>query len=92
MFIQGDLQAVFDALYSVGAIDPVLNADWKQISAEMEGNPEMYTKAVSTVNACAGNRNMLVEQLMMLDQKSISFIAVEVAREFAEFTDRKALH
>lgn len=92
MFIQGNLQAVFDALYTVGAIDPVLSADWKQISSEMQRNPEMYSKAVSAVNACGGNAQLLIEKLSSLDQQAVSFIAVEVAREFAEFTDRKDLH
>lgn len=92
MFIQGDLQAVFDALYTVGAIDPVLNSDWKKIASEMAGNPHLYSKAVMTVNQCQGNRNKLVEQLMLLDRQAVNFIAVEVAREFAEFTDRKDLH
>lgn len=92
MFIQGDLQAVFDALYSVGAIDPVLNADWKAISSEMQSQPDVYTRAVKTVNDCKGDKQMLVEKLMSLDSQSVNFIAVEVAREFAEFSDRKDLH
>jgi hypothetical protein len=92
MFIQGDLQAVFDALYSVGAIDPVLNADWKEISKAMLKQPETYTRAVKTVNDCKGDKTMLIEKLMSLDTQSVNFIAVEVAREFAEFSDRKDLH
>lgn len=92
MFIQGDLQAVFDALYSVGAIDPVLNSDWHQIHHEMIQQPQIYSQAVKAVNECAGDHGRLVEKLMGLDRQTINFIAVEVAREFAEFTDRKALH
>jgi len=92
MFIQGNLQAVFDALYSVGAIDPVLNSDWKQISQEMQSHPELYSQAVSAVNACGGDAKLLIEKLRGLDQQAVNFIAVEVAREFAEFTDRKDLH
>lgn len=92
MFIQGDLQAVFDALFSVGAIDPVLNSDWHEIAREMETHPELYSQALRTVNACAGDKDQLVEKLMLLDRQAVNFIAVEVAREFAEFTDRKELH
>ena len=33
MYLQGNLQEVFDALYKLGIIGPVINADW---SAEME--------------------------------------------------------
>ncbi len=92
MFIQGDLQAVFDALYSVGAIDPVLNADWKEISNEMKARPDLYSQAMKIVNDCRGDKNQLVERLMSLDAQTVNFIAVEVAREFAEFTDRKDVH
>ncbi|MBX3018644.1 MAG: cytochrome [Bdellovibrionaceae bacterium] len=92
MFIQGDLQAVFDALYSVGAIDPVLNADWKEISNEMKARPDLYSQAMKIVNDCHGDKNQLVERLMSLDAQTVNFIAVEVAREFAEFTDRKDVH
>lgn len=92
MFIQGDLQAVFDALYSVGAIDPVLNADWKAISEEMKSRPDAYASAMKIVNDCRGDQRQLVEKLAALDTRTVNFIAVEVAREFAEFTDRKSLH
>ena len=30
MFLQGNLQIVFDALYHLGVIDPVLKLDWKK--------------------------------------------------------------
>lgn len=92
MFIQGDLQAVFDALFSVGAIDPVLNADWKEISNEMKARPDVYSQAMKIVNDCKGDKKQLIDQLMSLDAQTVNFIAVEVAREFAEFSDRKSLH
>jgi len=92
MFIQGNLQAVFEALFSVGAIDPVLKSDWHEIAREMEKKPEQYTMALKTINSCGGDITELIEKLSSLDRESINFIAVEVAREFAEFTDRKTLH
>jgi hypothetical protein len=92
MFIQGDLQAVFDALYSVGAIDPVLGADWEIINREMSAQPQLVTKVCRSVNACAGNRTLLIKTLMGMDKKSLEFVALEVAREFSEFQDRKQLH
>lgn len=92
MFIQGDLQAVFDALYEVGAIDPVLKADWSIVTAEMANNPHFLTEVFRTVNSCAGDRELLTQKMKFMDQKSIYYIAMEVAREFAEFQDRKELH
>lgn len=91
MFIQGDLQAVFDALYSVGAIDPVLKADWNAISNEMLAHQNKFNTAVTAINHCGGDRVALVQTLHSLDPQSINFIALEVAREFAEFQDRKDL-
>lgn len=92
MFIQGDLQAVFDALYSVGAIDPVLGADWSKINKEMESKPNLMNRLYTEINQCKGNRTLLIKTLMAMDTKCLEFVAVEVAREFSEFQDRKELH
>ncbi len=91
-FLQGDLQALFDALYSVGAIDPVLKMDWSQVTAEMLKNYKLMQNAVNVINACGSDPKLLIEKMHALDAKSLNFIAVEVAREFAEFQDRKELH
>lgn len=92
MFIQGDLQAVFDALYSVGAIDPVLSADWAQINNKMQQHPGLIRQLCEDVNACGGDRTQLIKMLMGLDTQYLEFIALEVAREYSEFQDRKDLH
>jgi hypothetical protein len=92
MFLQGDLQAVFDALFTVGAIDPVLKLDWEQVTQEMAENPHLVKNAMDVINACAGNQNMLVQQLHMMDSRTVHYIAMEVAREFVEFQDRNCLH
>lgn len=92
MFIQGDLQALFDALYEVGAIDPVLKMDWSKITEEMARHQNRLTDAFRSINACEGDRELMVQKLKFLDEKSLSFLAMEVAREFAEFQDRKELH
>jgi hypothetical protein len=91
MFIQGDLQAVFDALFTFGAIDPVLKMDWAKITSEALKNPKIQA-AIESINECAGNRQMLVQKLHTLDSNAVNYIAVEVAREFAEFTSRSELH
>lgn len=92
MFIQGDLQAVFDALYSVGAVDPVLRMDWKEVTEEIQKQPHLLDEAVKLINSCRGDRDLLVQKLTFMDPKALTFIALEVAREFAEFQDRKNLH
>ena len=92
MFLQGDLQIVFDALYSVGAIDPVLKLDWIVVTKEMMAQPGILSDAFQAINACRGNKDLLVQKLHMMDEKSVNYIAMEVAREFCEFQDRKELH
>ena len=92
MFLQGDLQIVFDALYSVGAIDPVLKLDWSVVTKEMMSQPAIMSDAFQTINSCRGNKDLLVQKLHMMDQRSVNYIAMEVAREFCEFQDRKELH
>lgn len=92
MFLQGDLQTVFDALYAIGAIDPVLKMDWNQVTKEMMSQPQLLSDAFQKINACRGDMNLLVQKLHTMDSKSVNFIAMEVAREFCEFQDRSDLH
>jgi hypothetical protein len=92
MFIQGDLQAVFDALYTVGAIDPVLGMDWEKINSEMNKSPQLVNRACASINACDGDKSLLIETLKKFEPKLLNFVALEVAREFCEFQDRKELH
>ena len=92
MFIQGDLQAVFDALFSVGAIDPVLKMDWSEITKEATQNQNDMKIAFENINDCRGDRKKLIEKLHTFSSSTVNYIAVEVAREFAEFTSRSELH
>lgn len=91
MFIQGDLQVVFDALYLVGAIDPVLKMDWNEVTEEMTRNPRAVNFALQEINSCRGNKDKLVKKLNSFEPKVRNYIALEVAREFCEFHDRKQL-
>jgi hypothetical protein len=92
MFIQGNLQVLFDALFEIGAIEPVLKMDWKEVTEEMQKHPEVLQAAIASVNSCQGQRDSLVQKLKGMDSRYIHYIALEVAREFAEFQDRKNMH
>ncbi|MEI7973182.1 MAG: cytochrome [Bdellovibrio sp.] len=92
MFLQGDLQAVFDALFTIGAIDPVLRADWRLIQEQMDQEPEKLSSVLASINSCAGDRELLMQRLHSLEPDTLSFVALEVARELAEYTERQALH
>lgn len=90
-FLQGNLQELFDALYSIGAIEPVLKMDWQQIQKEAHRDYRKIEAVMKHVNATNREQN-LVAALGGLDSVSLNFLAMEVAREFAEFQDRKQLH
>lgn len=92
MFIQGNLQVIFDALYAVGAIDPVLKMDWTPLHKKMQDNPERLNGALLKINDCKGDIDSLMFVMKALDQDVVNFVALEVARELAEFTGRKTLH
>jgi hypothetical protein len=92
MYLQGNLQLVFDALFTIGAIDPVLKMDWAQVTQEIESEPQRLHSVCEMINACCGNFSRMVEILKTTDSKSINFLALEVAREFCEFQDRETLH
>ena len=92
MYLQGNLQLVFDALFSIGAIDPVLKMDWAQVTQEIESEPQRLHSVCESINNCGGNFSRMIEILKTTDSKSINFLALEVAREFCEFQDRETLH
>lgn len=92
MFLQGNLQIVFDALYTVGAIDPVLNQDWNQITRAMENDMESVYRTFKRINSCSGNYDLILSEMKNMDQKALQYLAMEVAREFCEYQDRSTLH
>lgn len=92
MFIQGNLQIVFDALYSLGAINPALKADWAPADQKKRQDPRQLNEAISRVNGCGGNLKSIIENLKNFDQETLLLLAMEVAREFVDFEDCKTLH
>lgn len=92
MFIQGDLQNVFDVLYKLGAIDPVLKMNWQAITQQMAAQPAQMHEIFAVVNSCQGDPDQLLEKLRNLQPNQLHYIAMEVAREFVEFNDRNSLH
>lgn len=91
MLLQGDLQAVFDALYTMGVIDPILQKDWKQFD-ELEPNTKRIEHVVKTVNDCSGDIQKIIGHLKSYDTETLEYLAMEVAREFADFYARKDIH
>jgi hypothetical protein len=92
LHLQGNLQNVFDALYEMGVIEPVLNMDWKPALEEMNQGSPALQRAVQVVNQFADDRSILMSELNKLDRRSLEILAMEVAREYAGFHAREMLH
>lgn len=90
--IQGDLQVVFDALFELGVIDPVLKMDWSTHIASIESDSFAIRRAVDIVNRCGTDRQKLFMELGRLDPRTLEILAVEVAREYAGFHSRAVVH
>ncbi len=92
MHLQGNLQTVFDALFQIGVIDPVLKMDWKTARHEQHLYTGEIAQAVHVANVCSYDIEVLVEELTKFDEKTLTYLAMEVAREFADYHARKELH
>lgn len=90
--LQGDLQAVFDALYELGVIEPVLKMDWNPKLVEIEEGSPRLAHAVRVANKCGQDRGTLKNELGKLDRNALEVLAMEVAREYAGFHTRQELH
>lgn len=92
MYLQGNLQAVFDALYEMGMIEPVLEMDWTEALDEIKQNPAVLEKIMTAVEKNQGDQQALIQALNEFDEQSLSYLAMEVAREFADFHSRNEVH
>ena len=50
MYLQGNLQTVFDALYEMGVIEPILQVDWQDALKEMNQDPAPLFAVVKVAN------------------------------------------
>ena len=92
MRLQGNLQIVFDALYAMGVIEPVLNKDWSQAIEQLPLHQERVSDAVRIANSFQMNVQNLVGHLEVFDVQTLEYLAMEVARELADFHARTTLH
>ena len=92
MLLQGDLQIVFDALYQMGVIEPLLKKDWEDSFNNIPKENKTYQDAIKTVNEYAGNLPDLIHKLSDFDRQTLEYLAMEVAREFADYSTRQSVH
>jgi len=92
MHLQGNLQSVFDALYGLGIIDPVLKMDWRAAFEERHRFKDGVSRAVYVANRYCGDPDRLMDELAKFDGEILKYLAMEVAREYADYHARKELH
>ena len=92
MYLQGDLQTVFDALYELGVIEPVLQMDWQSALRDLNDDPHSLFEVVKIANTFQHDVGVLITKLENYDEKALGYLAMEVAREYADFHSRNQLH
>lgn len=92
MYLQGNLQAIFDALYHMGVIDPVLEMDWGQALDDMPNYEDEFFQVLNVANSFQDDVQELMANLKKFDQQTLSYLAMEVAREYADYHSRETLH
>lgn len=91
MYLQGNLQKVFDALFHLGVIDPVLEMDWSKALDEMETHWTEISEVMKVANQYQDDPEQLKIELAKFNQTTLGYLAMEVAREFADFHARETL-
>ncbi len=92
MLLQGDLQRIFDALYHLGVIDPVLEMDWTKEFEKIEKNPLQLAKIVGVVNAVGETQEDLLVALQTFEKTDLSHLAMMVAKELVSYHSEKVIH
>ena len=92
MYLQGQLQVVFDVLYEMGVIEPMLKMNWQEISKEASKDPSKKGALLSLVNSCECDKTVLYTKLLSLDEISLQVVAMEVARELCEYQECQYVH
>jgi hypothetical protein len=92
MYLQGDLQKVFDALFEMGVIEPLLEKDWKNSLTEIQSQPDRLYAILDVANSHQRDVKDLIGRLQNFEEQTIQYLAMEVAREYADFHARDEVH
>ena len=92
MYLQGELQKVFDALFQLGIIDPLLKKDWKQTLERKKKFGIEVDRAVDVANSFQEDVSVLISRLGSFERSTLEYLAMEVAQEYVEFNERKQVH
>lgn len=87
-FLSGDLDRVFTALYELGMIEPMLGKDWGNLYDRSQFQWKEVGKAIKEINKIVSIKEMR-SYIESLSQEVVEALVLEVAREMAEFQERK---
>ncbi|MCB0357728.1 MAG: hypothetical protein KDD40_12000, partial [Bdellovibrionales bacterium] len=76
----------------MGIIDPVLELDWTKELEDINNHMEDFIQIIGVVNSKQHNLDEMILALENFDKKTLNFLAMEVAKEFADFHSRESLH
>lgn len=89
-FLSGDLDRVFTALYELGMIEPMLGKDWSKLYAQNHKVWKDVGVAIKHLNKM-GSTKEIRSFIETLPQHVVEALVIEVAREMAEFHERKEM-
>jgi hypothetical protein len=75
----------------MGVIDPVLEMDWGKALDEMNEYEDEFFQVLNVANEYQDDMQTLMVNLKKFDQQTLSYLAMEVAREYAEYHSRENL-
>jgi hypothetical protein len=90
MYLQGSLQDLFDALYLAGAIQRVLKVDWNPIQTQKQRAPQIHYSLIKQISEIPAHGLLSFVQQLPIELQDA--LAMEVANEYADFSDRSTIH
>lgn len=84
MYLQGNLDLLFNALDSMNCIDDVLQMDWKLFLTKARPHKEDCDQAVSIINNCDSDPEKLKVALSTFSSVVLKYLAIEVGLEMLE--------
>ncbi|MBE8163431.1 MAG: hypothetical protein HAW63_05540 [Bdellovibrionaceae bacterium] len=84
MYLQGNLELLFNALDSMSCIDEVLQMDWQLFLNKAKRHRKECDKAVDIVNSCDSDPTKLKVALEAFPSLILKYLAIEVGLEMLE--------
>lgn len=84
MYLQGNLDLLFNVLDSMNCIDEVLHLDWQSFLHKAKPHQGECNKAVEIVNQCDSDPVRLEKALSKFPSMVLKYLAIEVGLEMLQ--------